>query len=288
VKLERADYVVIGYSLAGISAALTLAAAGEHVALLDYHRDTDTVAELPRIQPTSLGVSSTGDAFEQAMQERLKQASVERRTDCFIQTVYSDETVVIECADRRWSCRGVVFAPNGTEPGIDTEGTSALQGFGVSYSPSDDAPFCLLRRVAVYGDVPRVIEHASIAVQYAAEVVVLMKGGFAENQMQLLHDLQSSPVVTFESHVALRSLHAGNDGLLTAVDIEGASGRRSIDVCALFVAQHVVPKTDIIRGEAPSKAIAFAGLVAGINYWQHAELVNDGARAARTLLTVGQ
>ena len=29
--------------------------------------------------------------------------------------------------------------------------------------------------------------------------------------------------------------------------------------------------------------IAFAGLAAGIDYWKHAELVNDGARAARTL-----
>ena len=27
-------------------------------------------------------------------------------------------------------------------------------------------------------------------------------------------------------------------------------------------------------------------LAAGINYWEHAELVHDGARAARTFLTV--
>ena len=288
MKLERADYVVIGHSLAGISAALTLAKAGEHVALLDFHRDTDTLAELPRIQPTSLGASASGVAFERAMQELLEQATVERQTDCFIESVYSDENVIIECDDRRWSCRGVVFAPNGTEPGIDIEGSSALQGFGVSYSASDDAPFFLSRRVAVYGDAPRVIEHAWIAAQYASEVVVLMKDDFAENQMQLVHDLRSSPAVTFENRAALRSLYAGSDGLLTAIEIEGASGRRSIDVSALFVAQHVVPRTDVVRGEAPSGAIAFAGLVAGINYWEHAELVNDGARAARTLLTVHQ
>lgn len=51
----RTDYAVIGHSLAGISAALALAKSGDRVVLLDFHRDTDTVAESPRIQPTSLG-----------------------------------------------------------------------------------------------------------------------------------------------------------------------------------------------------------------------------------------
>jgi thioredoxin reductase len=288
MKVERTDYAVIGHSLAGISAALTLAKAGDRVVVLDFHRDTDAIAELPHIQPTSLGPSVSGMAFESAMQNLLAREGVERQTDCFIESVHSDENVIVECDDRRWSCRGVVFAPNGTEPGIDIEGSSALQGFGVSYSASDDAPFFLSRRVAVYGDAPRVIEHAWIAARYASEVVVLMKDDFAENQMQLVHDLRSSSAVTFDNRVALRSLHAGSDGLLTAIEIEGASGRRSIDVSALFVAQHLVPRSDVVRSEAPSEAIAFAGLVAGINYWEHAELVNDGARAARTLLRVHQ
>jgi thioredoxin reductase len=181
-----------------------------------------------------------------------------------------------------------VFAPNGTEPGIDIEGSSTLQGFGVSYSAAADAPFYISRRVALYGDAPRVVEHAWIAAQYASEVVVLMKDGVSESQAELVGDLRSSWTVAFEHRVVLRSLQAGNDGLLTGIEFDGASGRRSLDVSALFVAQHVVPMTDVVRGERPGESIAFAGLAAGVNYWQHAELVNDGARAARTLLTVDQ
>jgi thioredoxin reductase len=288
VKVARADYVVVGYSLAGISAALTLARAGGRVVLLDFHRDTDAIYELPRIQATSLGPSASGATFDRAMQELLEQAAVERQTDCVVENIYSDENVTVDCDDWRWSCRAVVLAPNGTEPGLDVEGNSALQGFGISYSAAADAPFVLSRLVAVYGDAPRVLEHAWVAAQYASEVVVLTKDDFAENYMQLVHDLRSSPAVTLENCVALRSLHAGRDGVLTAIEIEGAGGRRSIDVSALFVAQHVVPRTDVVRGEVPSKAIAFAGLVAGINYWEHAALVDDGARVARRLLTVHQ
>ncbi|HEX9983554.1 MAG TPA: hypothetical protein VGF69_09830 [Thermoanaerobaculia bacterium] len=104
-----------------------------------------------------------------------------------------------------------------------------------------------------------------------------MKDDFAENQTQLVHDLRSSPAVTFESRVALRSLHAGREGLLTAVEIEGASGRRSIDVSALFVAQHVVPTIDVVQAGAPSEAIRIRGLS---RWHQLLEQVNDGARAA--------
>lgn len=288
MKLERADYIVIGHSLAGISAALTLAKAGERVALLDFHRDTDAIFEFPRIQPTSLGPSARGAAFDRAMQELLKQAAVERQTDCFIESVYSDENVTVECDDRRWSCRGVVFAPNGTEPGIDIEGSSRLQGFGVSYSAAADAAFFLSKRVAVYGDSPRVFEHASIAAQFASDVVILLKDDLIDGPMELVSDLRSSRAVTFEHRVVLRSLLADNDGLLTAIEFDGASGRRTIDVSALFVAQHVVPAMHVVRGESPGDGIAFAGLAAGVNYWEHAELANDGARAARTLLTVHQ
>jgi thioredoxin reductase len=157
-----------------------------------------------------------------------------------VERIYSGERVMVECGDRAWSCSGVVFAPNGTEPGIDVDGSAPLHGFGVSYSAADDAPFYRSRRVAVYGDAPRVIEHAWIAARYASDIVVLLKGAFAETQVELLRELQ-----------------------------------------------HVVPATGVVHGEAPGQGIVFAGLAAGVAYWDHPELVTDGARAARTLLAGG-
>jgi len=270
----RTDYAVIGHSLAGISAALALAKSGDRVVLLDFHRDTDAVAESPRIQPTSLGPPATGAAFDAAMENVLAQAGVRREPGCIVESVFpSGSEVFVECSDRGWLAKGVVFAPNGTEPGIDVEGSAALQGFGLSYSAAADAPFFPSRRVAVYGDAPRVLDHAWIAARYASEVVVLLKGTLSGSPMELS--------ATFHEGVALRSLQAGNDGLLKAIELDAADGRRSVEVAALFIAQHVVPAMDVVRGD--SENIAFAGLAAGIDYWKHAELVNDGARAARTL-----
>jgi thioredoxin reductase len=288
MKADHFDYAVVGHSLAGISAALTLAKTGNRVALVDFHRDTDAIVDFPHIQPTTLGLSVSGMAFESAVRGQLERAHVEQIVDCFVRNIFFDGNAVVECTDRRWSCKGIVFAPNGTEPGVNVEGNSGLQGYGVSYSTAADAPFYASRPVALYGDVPRVLEHALIAARYASEIVVLLKGDLTENWAHLGGELSSLRTVTFEHRVVLRSLRAGSDSLLTGIELDASTGRRSIDVAALFVAQHLVPMSDVVSHQTPRGSIEFAGLAAGINYWSHAELVSDGARAARTLLTARQ
>jgi len=282
MNTEEAEYVVIGESFAGISAALSLASR-DRVVLLDFHRDTDAIVDLPRVQSTSLHRTTTGVAFEEVVNSRLKRAGIERQTSCYITSVKSARNVIVECTEQRWSCKGVVFAPNGTEPGLGA--SSSLHGFGVSYSAGSDASFYRGRRVAVYGDAPRAIEHAWIAAQYASEVLVLLKGSIAQGDAELINDLRSSSAVTFNMGVIVHALRAGDDGTLSSIDIETPTARRAIDVDALFVAQHLVPATDVIRGEC-ADGIVLAGLAAGIDYWNHPALVNDGVRAAHTLLAV--
>jgi thioredoxin reductase len=284
MKVEESDYVVVGFSLAGLAAAMKLSESGGRVVLLDFHRDTDTISDLPRIQATSLGSSASGVAFEQAMREALQRGGVDRRTTCLVEALYSDGNVIVECADRRWSCRGAVFAPNGTEPGIDVEGSKALHGFGISYSAAADVPFYGSRRVAVYGDRPRVIEHAWTAAQYVSEVIVLVKDMSAGGDPDLLSELQLAAAVTFDQPVVLRSVRTAKDGTLTAVETQGPTGNRWIDVSALFVAQHLVPSIEVVRHGATTDEIVFAGLSAGIDYWNHPALVADGVRAANALL----
>jgi thioredoxin reductase len=288
MKIEHIDYAVIGYSLAGVSAALTLAESGDRVVLLDFDRDTDAIADMPRIQATPLGPSTSGIAFDETIREALRRAGIDRSTSCHVTSIYSEGNAIAECSDRRWSCKGVVFAPNGTEPGLDIEGSSALHGFGISYSAVADAPFYESQRVAVYGDSPRVFDHAWVAAQYASELFVLVKERRAESDAEVLTHLRSSSAIAFEDAVMLRSLHVSSDRTLGGIEIENSTGRRSIDVSALFVAQHLVPMTNVVRAEVETDGIVFAGLAAGVEYWKHAGLVSDGRRAARMLLTVHQ
>lgn len=284
MKTEHVDYAVIGYSLSGVAAALTLAESKKHVVLVDFHRDTDAIDELPFIQSTPLGPRANGTAFEKTIRKALRGVGVDRQTSCLIASIYSEGRVVVECRDRRWSCKGVVFAPNGTEPGLDIKGSSALQGFGLSYSAVTDASFYTSRRVAVYGDGPRVVDHAWSAAQYASEVLVLVKKKTIEGDVEVLTQLRSSSAIAFEEAVRLRSLHVASDGTLSGIEIESPGGHRTIDVSALFVAQHPVPMLSVVRGEVEADGIVFAGLAAGVDYWRHARLVNDGGRAARMLL----
>ena len=112
--------------------------------------------------------------------------------------------------------------------------------------------------------------------------LVLLTSDAIEGDEILIRDLQSSPAVSFEHNVTLHSLVADQDGLLSAIRYDGDLGVREINATALFVANGLIPITDAIRDRIP--AIAFAGLAAGVKYGEHAELVRDGARAARQLL----
>jgi thioredoxin reductase len=281
---ETIDHVVVGFSLAGIKAALRLTDARHSVALLDFDGDTDAIVDLPRVQETSLAPRAGGAEWYRSINTRLADARVKVVTFCHVKSIHHGRNARVDCEDRRWSCKSVVFAPNGTEPGLERSGS--LHGFGVSYSAAADGPFFRSKRVAVYGDSPRVIEHAWVAAQYASEVIVLMKGSETSGVADLLNDMRSARGITFESAAVLHSLRAGDDGMLRTIDIETATGRRSIEVSALFVAQHLLPMLRVVRGEVETDGIVFAGLAAGVEYWEHAELVNDGERAARMLLTV--
>ena len=152
------DLAVIGESLAGYAAALHLAQAGRHVVLLNFHRDTDWVDDLPFVQHTALGPRTRGLDFVRSVNERLQLAGVTRAESMYVTSIDCKEAVIVASTDSVLSAKGVVYAPNGTEPGVDW--TVPFQGFGVSYSASHDAYFYKRRTVAVWGDSPRVFDHA--------------------------------------------------------------------------------------------------------------------------------
>jgi len=281
VKVERFDYAVIGESVAGVAAAITIARSGGRVVLLNYDRDTDAIADIPFIRATSLGAHKSGLAFEREVMQVLLEAGGAHLGTAHITAVRRDTGVVVEGSEEWWSCRGVIFAPNGTEPGLD--GSKTLHGFGVSYSASADASFFSGRRVAVYGDSPRVYEHATVAARYASEVVVLVKDGAVDGDARILNDLHQQPSVRFEEGVVIRSLHA-QDQSLQSIEIDSRGGHRTIDVAALFVAQHLVVDKSVLPDAVTAEDLMLAGLAAGVEYWNHAALVEDGIRAAQTLM----
>jgi thioredoxin reductase len=280
--INEVDYVVVGVSLSGISAALNLVKSDIRVVLVDFDRDTDAIGDVPFFLATPLGSPMRGADFEHAMRDVLVDTRIEYRSDCHVTNVVCDGKAVVECTNKRWSSLGVVFAPNGTEPGLPIKGARELEGFGVSYSAAADAPFFASRRVAVYGDVPRVLEHAYVAAQFASEVVILAKAKLEDRNPPLLAELRALPSVRIIEGARVVSLRS-SDGGLSGIEFDTVHGQQTINVSALFVAQEVQPDMTVLRGRAAPN-IVMAGLAAGVPYWRHQALVADGDRVARELV----
>lgn len=282
---DRADYFVIGMSLAGISAALTLSRSGKRVVLIDYDRDTDSIVDVPLFLDTPLGSSMTGLELDLLARNVLRDAGVEIRFDCHVTAIRVDGRVIVECDRAHWESSGLIFAPNGTEPGLTIERSVELQGFGVSFSAAADASFYPARPVAVYGDAPRVFEHAYMAARFAAPVLVLVKHAIDDGGSVLLQRLRSMPSIEIIDDVRLVSLRS-NGKALSEIEFESRGGRASVAEDALFVAQDVEPDFKVLGRGSEAPILQRAGLAAGISYWRHDALVADGERAAKRLLAL--
>jgi thioredoxin reductase len=213
----------------------------------------------------------------------LRTAGIEYRSDYQVTTIDSEATLKLSGHSGRWSSGGIVFAPSGTEPGLNIEGGTELHGFGISYSASADAPFFASRRVGVYGDAPRAIEHALVAARFAEEVVLLLKGVLTPTPPALIALLGASSKVSVFERVTLQGLRASG-GFLAGVRVDTPAGAIDTDLSALFVAQHLEPSMDVMLDGSDSSNVVFAGMAAGVPYWKHAALVENGARAAERLI----
>jgi thioredoxin reductase len=275
------DYAVIGWSFAGVSAASTLAQSGNSVVIFDFDGDTDSIADHPRVQETAVSASTTGTLFEEMIELRLRQLGVSRPPVFHLRGVQVSDSLVLTCGSGEWRCKGAIFAPNGSEPGLSVSGVDSLFGFGVSYSAADDGPYYRGTRVAVYGDSPRALEHAAITRRYASETTVLLKQSTDNADPAILTWLKADANVRFVNNVSLQSFRVAPDKTLSAIEVDSSDGRRLIDASALFVAQHVVVPPGLLEA---SGEVVLAGLAAGVKYWRHADLVADGMRAANQIL----
>jgi len=274
---KTSDALVIGESLAGISAALEMARRGLVVSVIDHPFDTLSIRGTRTIGVNELlPTESTGEQFASFAQKALLAAGVTVVRGGHAQRLLvGHERIFASFWDNNLlTAKVVVFAPNGTEPGVaENIGFERLSGFGASWDAWSDAFFYKGQPVCVIGSGARALDQALIASDKGANVTVLWE----EKRISAEHRgvLGSIPVV---EDVALLELLADSQGNLSTLRINVAGVERSIAACALFSA-HEPNVSHFLLPASSLSLVVRAGLVNGIAHSDHAGLVLDGIRA---------
>ena len=291
MKMATPEYFVIGFSLAGIAAAERLAKTSS-VGILDYVVDTGSVDELLRGPLTVWAPQETdGVEFQVTATRHLEQMGVQRFSGFWPDEVESDDrglSVVDSSTNRRFRCRGLVFAPNGSEPGLpDSLKAESLIGYGITYCGLADIVFAKNEDVAVFGCGARSLQEVKRASRFCPRVYWICSGHL---DVSLRNEVRGEHRVEVLDHAQLVALTKDSSGLLRAIGIRRDDGDTEIPVKALVVAQDLLPlwnlfgdmkaALDLVR----RGRLVFAGIAAGVRYDDPTSLWASGEEAAVELL----
>jgi thioredoxin reductase len=292
-------FLVVGESVAGIAAALELAASGVSVCLISSV-DNAGLEDLFLIGPTPLNAEPMrGTNYAELAVEHLRQAHVEgwysggwfgMWTGLAVDALTGDLVFDDGGSEEQYRFQGVVYAPGGREIGLPEDIEIPVRWRGLSYSAWSDAACFRGKPVAVIGCGHRAFEQALIAAEFAATILVLCEG-VAAGDLGLL-----APAVISASHLSVWNnaqvveLRPNEEGILTSLVTRANGQKVQLDASGVFVAHDAVVDWDLWGGRDAALdlqgcgKLVFAGIAAGVPYADHAALYASGIRAARECL----
>jgi thioredoxin reductase len=296
----KQDYAVIGFSIAGIAAALELASAGSSVSLINYLYDTTDVPGFLFVGPTGLnGQELPGSEFEALAMDALDKAGVRVETGLILTGLHAEfenelplQFVGDFAAQQRpLSVNAAIFAPNGTEPGLSSRlGVEKFFGYGVSYSAWADGRFFRGKPVAVIGCGNRALEEGCIAAEWASSTTVICQDTLKNATDSLRARVAANRSIVIRTGAQLDGILSDGQSTVSGVTLVENGERKHLEVSAVFVAQDLISDWSLWGDEHRAKVLGdqkklfVSGLARGIEYWDHGALYADGIRAARQCL----
>lgn len=294
MSVLEVDCAVLGISLAGIGAALELRRGNLTVGLID-HSDGVSIHERLYVQPTPVSpMTLTGSEFWQLARGALERAGVPVVEQFLDDPVESDRghiTLRDRMSDEAVTARSVVFAPNGSEPGLPRFlRAERLAGWGLSYCAFSDAMYFPAETVAVVGGGGRAFEQAIVAAKWASSTTILAERLASDVPPPLLRMAREAGSVRVVDGAQLLSLEEGSDKRLRRVLYRSHRSVVALPVSGLFVASELVPcwamwDSPVGRELLLDGRVLGAGLANGVNAWDDLALFEDGVKVAREMVS---
>jgi alkyl hydroperoxide reductase subunit F len=246
-------------------------------------------------------ISITGPELADKLRKHVEaQKGVEIKTLEKVIAVSEGQECVFEVKTDKggtYRTKTVIVASGGRRKRLQVPGEDRLEGQGVAYCSTCDAPFFQDQDVAVVGSGNSALETVIDLAQYARKIYLLVRGDRLKGDPAMQEKVTKLPQLEILNHAEV--IEILGDQTVTGLRYkEQVSGKaQTLEVSGVFVAIGSVPNSDFVRGlvdmnqaseilvdhktsQTSKKAIFAAGDVTNDPFKQNNISAGDGVRAA--------
>jgi len=195
-------------------------------------------------------VSIAGWEFGQALEKHLRaQEGIEIKTGTKVSEISEmggDYAVKID-EEERYESKIVIIASGGRHRHLEVPGEEKLQGKGVSYCSTCDAPFFRGKKVAVVGGGNAGLEAVEDLLSYADEIVLIVRSGELRGDQITRDRILTSPKVSVLYKTLVEEILGENNVIGVRIKNSETGEIKKADLNGVFVEIGMVPNTEFVR-----------------------------------------
>jgi NADH-dependent peroxiredoxin subunit F len=244
------DVIIIGGGPAGVAAGVY--AARKQMKTLFLTKDFNSQSIVSASIENWIGtVSIAGWEFGQALEKHLRaQEGIEMKTGAKVSQVTGINGGYVTETDQgeRYESKTIIIASGGRHRHLNIPGEDKLEGKGVSYCSTCDAPFFRGKKVAVVGGGNAGLEAVEDLLPYASEIMLIVRSGELTGDQITRDRILASPKVSIAYKTLVEEILGENNVLGIRIKNSESGEIKAIDLDGVFVEIGMVPNTEFVKG----------------------------------------
>ena len=244
------DVVIIGGGPGGVAAGVY--AARKQLKTLFLTENFNSQSVVSASIENWIGTETiAGWEFGQALEKHLRaQEGIEIKTDSKVVRVTPEAeggyTIKTESGEE-YASKTIIIASGGRHRHLGIPGEEKLNGKGVAYCSTCDAPFFRGKKVAVVGGGNAGLEAVEDLLPYADEIVLIVRSGEVKGDQVTQDKVLNSPKVSVLYHTTPQEIVGENTVSGIRIKNTETGEVQTIDLNGVFVEIGMVPNTEFVK-----------------------------------------
>lgn len=244
------DVIIIGGGPAGVAAGVY--AARKQMKTLFLTKDFNSQSIVSASIENWIGtVSIAGWEFGQALEKHLRaQEGIEIKTGAKVSEIAEIVAGYAVGTDNgeSYESKTIIIASGGRHRHLNVPGEDKLEGKGVSYCSTCDAPFFRDKKVAVVGGGNAGLEAVEDLLPYASEIILIARSGELTGDQITRDRILASSKVSILHQTLIEEILGENNVIGVRIKNSETEEVKIVNLDGVFVEIGMVPNTEFVKG----------------------------------------